>query len=938
MPVNDGDARLLNIVTDSTHFLSIINANPQLPATNYVFKTDITVSTNAVVPAHLTFEPQDGAMFKKSGSGTITFQGIGIAAEDISPYVQVFATQGASGFLPGDVTWGEQMPPEIWATWFGFKAGSSGYAAGNSAAMKTIEASFTKNINEGFTPPADYSKMGTKVKFPFGDFYFAEEFVWSANYSIEGVENNNHWGKGTRFFFPTTGNGVFMKQALTAPLRGRVSGNIFKHVEIKTYGAAPATVSTAFTNAGGATTATAAAGTFAFPFNNGMTLQTPTGRRLLTDRIQKVGASATTATISNNNTRLRLVGATFTSDNIGDDIWLINHYRVCRITALVSGQTDTVDVDYIENFASVPASEAGTATVTGTIPYRIYDGKRVAVHEYRMQIIPAAGSAVPTDDAGNITLDSIFIGSTMTIPGTSYSAQVSSVTPLTLSAPITQQVIDQAYLAQRRPEGNYKFAAHFTNLSGTANVQVNKFAGFKARYGEHALIENIRVAGWAGAGFLLDTFPIGNVDHMSLDRCKAEGNQSHGFHFIGTDAHAMFLKEFNSVNNGSYGIADDTGTGTNVQGGHIAYNHGTVWMRLETVNHSSYTDVYTEGGQLGARLSQSATWSAGTNASGFQLDSQGAYTLTAKAGLDERGARLGGYGFNSRTTDHEFRARFWGDSPASSRPILSGVSMPRSSQGIDYTGSDWSLYHSSQGLEIGAGHNKAENYYLAGTHLDRKAWNVRRLEIGDNTDASKTNHIGMHSAAAAPSGQGYPKGYIVWNLNPSSGGVLFWRNTGNATTANWEAVTADSGAGLETTRVKCNTSQTILTNTVTAIQFTQMLDSSGAWAIDQADSTRLVCQESGVYDCSFQSVFVANGAGEAIAFINCNTTEVFGRTATKLTEIYYPVINVPPSRLGIDVGSNIQVNMLHTRTNPLVFYAPAGEHTTSLIITKIRDL
>ena len=117
-----------NVISDANFgtVINQINANPPATPQNYIFNTNLAISGNVVVPEKLILEPIDGAMFVESDSGTLTFQGIGIAAEDISPYAQVF-----SGFEPGDVKWGVQMPSEIYATWFGAKPGSSTYAAAN---------------------------------------------------------------------------------------------------------------------------------------------------------------------------------------------------------------------------------------------------------------------------------------------------------------------------------------------------------------------------------------------------------------------------------------------------------------------------------------------------------------------------------------------------------------------------------------------------------------------------------------------------------------------------------------------------------------------------------------------------------------------------------------------------------------------------------------
>jgi hypothetical protein len=276
---------------------------------------------------------------------------------------------------------------------------------------------------------------------------------------------------------------------------------------------------------------------------------------------------------------------------------------------------------------------------------------------------------------------------------------------------------------------------------------------------------------------------------LTLRDCHSDNNNGHGYHYYGTDTHALHIEHPNSTNNAGYAHWDATGTGLTINNGHSAYNYGGIWNPVEAtptqqgngVNQSTYNDLYFEGGYLGSRLGLHTKYDGGTNALGFQPDSQGASTILqwhtrSGAGSGNRGARLGGAGFLSISPNFEAQHRLWGDPTPNVYPIISGGVGSSVAQNGAF---DWSLYNSSEGVEFGTGSDKASGYYIAGLKKSNKSWNTKRLEIGDDTDSAKTagHFVTVLSGTAVPQGGSYPKGTRVYNINHNGTNVDYWVNT-----------------------------------------------------------------------------------------------------------------------------------------------------------------
>ena len=99
--------KVIRVLTDYGNSLaSAITAIGATPTLLYV-TANSTLSTSVTVPATLTLAFQNGAVITKSGSGAITFQGLGL--DDAESVVPVFAS-----FLSGNITWsGSVYPPRI---------------------------------------------------------------------------------------------------------------------------------------------------------------------------------------------------------------------------------------------------------------------------------------------------------------------------------------------------------------------------------------------------------------------------------------------------------------------------------------------------------------------------------------------------------------------------------------------------------------------------------------------------------------------------------------------------------------------------------------------------------------------------------------------------------------------------------------------------------
>jgi hypothetical protein len=808
MPVNDGDARLLNIVTNS-EFGSLI-ANPPSTLKNYVFKENITISSNIVVSDKLTFEPQDGAMFVKSGSGKITFSGIGIAAEDISPYAQVF-----SGFSPGDIKWGDQMPDEIYATWFGAKPVPGGMSQSATAcpagydslpALNVIRDSFTSQIHYNAHLPGNVP-FGTAIKFPAGDFCFSAQFNFYNAFKLEGVENNNHWLRATRLLFPINSNGIFVDRYKDGFVKGRANGSFIKNLDIIPYNtnaAAESFTATFSTDAGGQKI-TAPAGTFAYPVIDGTMIILPGGLRGFIQRSMRSGSvNGTAYSITNNNQTITVTGAKFITDGVavGDEVQFISLLKQVKVTQVVS--EETLNVEHISNVDAL-GDNVGVTSGFATVSYWILDGDVAYVRSLRA--LATVSGTTMTMAGGFPPLPSFYNNATVNFIGNSFAP--------TLTTNGTTMTLSQA-----APTGGLTYphasGAHYIELSvpsGSATVQIYKYAGLRLRNFDWGIVEQVQVRGWRGSGFIVEGSlgaNMGQNNMLTLRNCHSDSNNGHGYHYYGTDTHALHIEHPNSTNNVGYAHWDGSGTGISISNGHVAYNYGGIWNPIEAtltqqgngVNQSTYNNIYFEGGLLGSRLGLHAKLDGGTNALGFHPDSQGAVTilqhhLRSGEGAGNRGARLGGAGFLAISPNFQAQHRLWGDPTPSVYPIISGGVGASVAQNGAF---DWSLYNSTEGAEFGAGSGKTSGYYIAGLKNSSKSWNVKRLEIGDGTldgngnEQSKTSghFVGMQAGTAAPTSGTYPLGFIVWNLNPIEGSPMGWRNIGTESSPEWEEIAISS--------------------------------------------------------------------------------------------------------------------------------------------------
>lgn len=137
--VGDNDRRIGARISSYVSLSAAITAMAAVGGT-IDLSADETISSAITVPSNVRFRPTFGAKFVKSGSGTITFQGVGIVGD---PQHQIF-----SGFAAGNITWTGDQVPVMRPEWFG--ADPTG-VADSLLAFQTANAAYTDTQSGTYT-------------------------------------------------------------------------------------------------------------------------------------------------------------------------------------------------------------------------------------------------------------------------------------------------------------------------------------------------------------------------------------------------------------------------------------------------------------------------------------------------------------------------------------------------------------------------------------------------------------------------------------------------------------------------------------------------------------------------------------------------------------------------------------------------------------------
>jgi hypothetical protein len=146
--------------------------------------------------------------------------------------------------------------------------------------------------------------------------------------------------------------------------------------------------------------------------------------------------------------------------------------------------------------------------------------------------------------------------------------------------------------------GRYSSFRNIALIGANAGAEV---AGFESR--TRVFLENIHCIEFTGVGFDIQgsadiddvSSDYGNPSLSTLRACRADGNGSHGFHIRGRDASVVGLYDCDSVNNGGWGIWDQSLVGGHYANCHIATNTLGSVKCLNVIGNVAFLNCYVEG-------------------------------------------------------------------------------------------------------------------------------------------------------------------------------------------------------------------------------------------------------------------------------------------------------------------------------------------------------
>lgn len=773
--------------------------------TTLMVNSVVPVSTDLAQPSNIVLFFVGGGRVNKTGAGKLS--ALNFTCDD--EYQICF-----TGFTPGDLKFGLKMPSELSPCWFGAQAMTTydpaAYAQNTDIlpVVNLIMASFRRQVQ-------DYSYQGTIIRFPTGDFYFSDEVVIKKALSIRGTGQSVFWAQGTRFYFPKGKNGFIISADYQNNFeRQRATGNVYKDFEIRSD---PTYYTDSNVNIVGQTLEYASGRDFSQPVTDGTCVTLDNGKMTVVVRRRRVYAAAAaqgaTTTLRSSIPLFNLNGY----NDAGADVHLLPFNFSAKIISVTDQFTAVLNT-------ALPAAIITDPNNAARNDQTIYVTNARSVDYDKPQFVAYANSGYEwlAPNASAINTGNLIVGQPVKIY---VNGTVQDRTILAFNASEgeggsnlypTNGVKLSAPLDAASFTGKVSVLAIVQSLKPTSGtsipVRLNTAAGITGNFAAGSVFENIRVIGFAGDGvkmetnrFLLDYNMNNNI--MIFRNMLIESNAGHGYHGLGSDSNVITFEQPNIIGNRGYNIWDGGYLGITIIGGHISDGvSGSVNTALSDTNTSVLTGVYYEYGEPPLELGNGSISIGGSNGIGYHpLFSSG---VGIDGGDVSRGAVLSGGGLVTRSADGTMSAKFIGSGKTGEQKNLFlrvGGQGGRGSDSSNYI-TDWGMGNGDLGTLGYISDISGAGGWIAAWSASARAFITRTLRISD-ASGDYTKYTQMTSADSVPTGT-YPKGAIVWNRNPVSGGTAGWINIGNATTANWQTFGTIGTSSTTTTTTSTSTATT----------------------------------------------------------------------------------------------------------------------------------
>lgn len=325
-------------------------------------------------------------------------------------------------------------------------------------------------------------------------------------------------------------------------------------------------------------------------------------------------------------------------------------------------------------------------------------------------------------------------------------------------------------------------------------IQSLGFGGQTTKHGidinANVHIENVAVRGFGGNGIDISADITGgtNANCFYLARIFTYDNAGHGVYCTGGDSNAGVGVQINAMNNGEYGIRDDSFLGNTWLACHTAGNAAGAYYMVGVNSRSVMVGCYSESDQPASYLGPKAMVLGGLGAAGFTL---------ADGGL-----LAGDGGFSGRVDFHN-RA----DDTNDGILRLRGASNRLIEFNADGGGFAYALRYRSDIPAFALQYSEQENHALwLTTGATIAAGRSAPLEancpifpkgiwLGDSS-LNASNFRNISYGSAAPVSGNWARGDRVYNLAPSDGGVEGWVCVTAGTPGTWKAFGVSGGGAI----------------------------------------------------------------------------------------------------------------------------------------------